>query len=363
MEITQDETTLNAMSRGGHEFVQFSQDPASGLRSIIALHSTRLGPSIGGVRMRLYTREADALGDALRLSRGMTYKAAAAGIRFGGAKTVVIADSPREKTHELLKALAGVIDRLGGRYIAAEDVGTDERDIAFMRQFTPHTTDPEDDGAYYTALGAFHAIRACLRHVTGDDGVSGKRVAIQGLGRTGWELATIVGDHGGSLIVADLDSARTAEAAHALNARVVAPGEILEASCDVLAPCALGGVIGTETVPRLACSAIAGTANDVLADEGAAEHLRVRGIAMAPDYVANAGGIIKAAADLDGMDEKAAQTQTARVYETTLAVLVAGAVNGTTPQEEANGLAKRVLERPPAGAGFFFPTPLETLSR
>jgi leucine dehydrogenase len=278
-----------------HEQVVFASDAASGLRAIIALHDTSLGPAAGGCRMWPYPDEQAALTDALRLSRGMTYKSAAADLDFGGGKAVIIGDPKADKTPELFQAFGRVIEGLGGRYITAEDVGTAPADMdqigATTRFVLGRTSGGSGDPSPMTARGVWLGIRAAVRHRLGTT-LNGIRVAVQGLGQVGYGVARLLREDGAELLVADLDPARVDRAVAELGARAVGVAEIVSADAEVLAPCALGGVINDETLPRLRCAVVAGAANNQLLEERHGVELHQRGILYAPDYVINAGGII-----------------------------------------------------------------------
>lgn len=286
-----------------HEQVVHVADPAGGLRAIIAIHSTALGSAIGGCRILPYADEASALRDVLRLSQGMTLKAAVAGVPFGGAKMVVMADAKRGKSRALLRAVGIAIERLGGRYITGEDVGTTVDDMAEIKTTTdyvmglPERLGGSGDPSPSTALGCFVGIQAAVRHRLGADSLDGIRVAVQGLGNVGWNLCLLLAGAGAKLVVTDVRTELVEKAIRTFKAEPVpSPDGICRADVDVFAPCALGAVIDDTTVPALKAVIVAGAANNQLADE--ARHgrmLRERGILYAPDYVINAGGMIQLA--------------------------------------------------------------------
>jgi leucine dehydrogenase len=286
-----------------HEQVVHVADAASGLRAIIAIHSTALGSAIGGCRILPYADEASALRDVLRLSQGMTLKAAVAGVPFGGAKMVVMADAKRGKSPALLRAVGTAIERLGGRYITGEDVGTTVDDMAEIKTATdyvmglPERLGGSGDPSPSTALGCFVGIQAAVRHRLGADSLEGIRVAVQGLGNVGWNLCRLLSHAGAKLTVTDVRTEPMEKAVRAFNAgRAPSPNDIHRADVEVFAPCALGAVINETTLPDLKAIIVAGAANNQLADE--VRHgrlLRERGILYAPDYVINAGGMIQLA--------------------------------------------------------------------
>jgi len=302
-------SVFNSTDFADHEQVVHASDPASGLRAIIAVHSTALGPAIGGCRIRSYADEAEALTDVLRLSRGMSLKAAIANVAFGGGKMVVMADPRRGKTPELMRAIGTAVDRLGGRYVTGEDVGTTVEDMALIRATTEHVMGlPESlggsgDPSPRTALGCFSGIKASVLYHLGKSELRGLRISVQGLGNVGWNLCRLLADAGAKLIVSDVRPEVVEQAVRSFGATLVSPDAIYAAEADVFAPCALGAVINDATGPALNVSIVAGAANNQLADEirhGAL--LRERGILYAPDYVINAGGMIQLALERAGLD-------------------------------------------------------------
>jgi leucine dehydrogenase len=290
-----------------HEQVVHASDPVTGMRAIIAVHSTVLGPAIGGLRIRAYEDEQAALTDVLRLSKGMTYKAAVAGVPFGGGKMVLLADPLRDKTPALLHAAARAIERLGGRYVTGEDVGSTVDDMAELKSVTryvmgaPEALGGSGDPSPRTALGCFEGIVAGVRHRLGSPDLRGIRVAVQGLGNVGWNLCRLLSEAGAQLVVTDVREELVARARDELAAEAIPPDAIYEAKVDVFAPCALGAVIDDDTLPVLNASIVAGGANNQLAEESRhGEQLRAHGILYAPDYVINGGGMIQLAKELAG---------------------------------------------------------------
>ena len=287
-----------------HERVIHVADEATGLRAIIAIHDRTLGPSVGGCRVYPYPTEDNALTDVLRLSKGMTYKTALAGLPFGGAKSVIIAD-PADKTPALIRAFGAAVDELKGQYWTGEDVNFGTADAEILASRTPYvlgrtkgqvnTGDPSP----FTAGGVFAAMKGALRHVYGSEDLSGRRVAIQGVGHVGFHLAELVIDAGGEVVVTDVRP-ESSDRAAMLGASVVEPDAIYEAECDVFAPCAMGGTVNDETIQQLKAGIVCGAANNQLATPEAGQALLNRGIAYAPDYVANAGGILNAFGDFTG---------------------------------------------------------------
>ncbi len=290
-----------------HDSIHCFEDPASGLRAIIAIHSTALGPAAGGCRRWIYASDDAALTDVLRLSRGMTYKNAVAGLPFGGGKAVILAGEQAPKSTALFEAFGRAVDSLQGRYITAEDVGISVDDMRIVRGKTPfvsglpqHGTGAGGDPSPWTALGVFHGIEAAVAARLGKDSLAGVTVAVQGVGHVGACLCSLLHDAGARLVVADVDSDKLRRLGEALPAEVVSPQDILFCDADVLAPCALGNVLNAATIPRIRAKVVAGAANNQLASAEDGARLTGRGILYAPDYVINAGGVISVAREYLG---------------------------------------------------------------
>lgn len=330
--------TMNSM---GHEQVVFCSDPASGLRSIIAVHDTTLGPGIGGVRMWPYPDDTAALTDVLRLSEGMTYKAAIAGVNFGGAKSVIIGDPAKDKTEALLRAHGRFVQSLGGRYIPGVDVGTSQPDMDVLASEAKRVFAGEQDPSPLTALGVLEAIRACVRDVFATETLRGRHVAIQGAGHVGEPLARLLAEEGAKLTIADIDPSRAESLASRIPATVVEPDRILGVSCDVLAPCALGAVIDDTTIPALRCRILAGGANNVLAETRHADALMEAGILFVPDYVANAGGLILLVGNWLGHEYEQTRSKVLAVGETTSALIETARKEGVNTLRAAERVAKQ----------------------
>ncbi len=282
-----------------HELVQLVRDRKSGLTAIIALHSTHLGPGAGGTRFWHYPQPDDALRDALRLSRGMSYKNAMAGLPMGGGKAVILADKARNKSPELIAAFGDAVEALGGRYVTAEDVGITEADMLAVSQRTGYVSGlPVADGEAggdpgpFTAMGIYHGIKAAVAHKLGSDSLKGVRVAVQGTGSVGGGVARLLHKDGARLTVADVDGDRAKALAKEVGGEAVAPEQIMSVACDVFSPNALGAILDDEGIGRLDCQIVAGGANNQLARPEHGPLLAERGILYAPDYVINAGGII-----------------------------------------------------------------------
>jgi leucine dehydrogenase len=287
------------MAGMGHERILFCSNPEVGLQAIIAVHSTVLGPGLGGVRMWPYQSMDEALTDVLRLSRGMTYKAAAAGLNLGGGKAVIVGDPKKDKSEALFRCFGQYVEELGGLYITAEDVGTDMEDMEVILTETRWVTGVAPahggggDPSPVTAFGVLQGIKAAARWQFGEASLADRSVAIQGLGSVGHHLASYLKEEGAKIFAADIDAETTERAREELGVEIVPPGEILEVPCDIVAPCALGAVLSESSIPRLRAKVVAGASNNQLADEerdGRALH--ERGILYAPDFVINAGGLI-----------------------------------------------------------------------
>jgi leucine dehydrogenase len=329
--------------------VVLCNDAASGLRAVIAIHSTALGPATGGLRMWPYESEDAAVLDALRLARGMTYKYAAAGVNLGGGKAVIIGDPRRDKTEALLRAMGRFIDQLGGEYLTGEDVGTTLADMEVIYTETDHVvTLPEHCGgvgdiAPATAAGAVAATRACARRAWGSADLTGRRVALQGLGAVGSGALPLLLAEGAEVVVADVDPAKVERAVKAHGVTAVAPGDIYGQDVDVFAPYALGGVINDQTIPQLKAKVVAGSANNVLAEDRHGEELQRRGIVYAVDYIANSGGTIL---DTDrlrkgGFNRDRAMANVGRIGDRIEEVFAIADADGVTYQQAADRLAER----------------------
>ncbi|HEV1993870.1 MAG TPA: Glu/Leu/Phe/Val dehydrogenase dimerization domain-containing protein [Candidatus Acidoferrum sp.] len=335
---------LKAMTAHDYEQVIAFQNRATGLRGFLTLHDTTLGPALGGVRIRTYTSEQEALTDSLRLSRAMTYKAAISGLPCGGGKTVILLDADL-KREAAFEALGRMIESLHGRYFCARDVGITDADlgaIARATRFVAREPSPElGDVSEHTARGVWQGMRACLERA----GIKGPaRVAIQGVGSVGRELARILRKQGMDLVVADVDAARAAEVAGETGARVVDAQEILYAPCDVLAPCALGGVINAESVPRLQCRIVCGSANNILATLEDGDALDRRGVLYGPDYLVNAGGLIRGA-EFFLLGRADSSASIAALYERTRGVLELARERGISTARAADQVAEARLKK------------------
>lgn len=345
--------TITPLHHPSHETVLRIEDPGAGLLGFIAVHSTVLGPAAGGLRMRDYGSEAEALVDVLRLSEGMSQKNAAAGLPLGGGKAVIMGD-PAGKTQAQLRAFAAAIDSLNGQYWTAEDMGMRPDDMATIREVTPYVAGLEagshasGDPSPITARGIFQSIRTVARHRFGAPELEGRRVAVQGLGHVGLELAVLLKAAGAHLIVSDVNAARAGQAAQWLGAEVVEPGAILSVKADILAPCAVGGILNAQTIADLRVEAVCGGANNQLATPADAGRLAERDILYAPDYIVNAGGIINVATEILSLPDRAGfvEEKLADTQATLEAVLEEAKRAGRTPVAVADEIvARRIAPR------------------
>ncbi|MFL5653407.1 MAG: Glu/Leu/Phe/Val family dehydrogenase [Ktedonobacteraceae bacterium] len=319
-----DNFIFDLMETYDYENIFFCQEKSLGLKAIIVVHDTTLGPAAGGLRMRPYETEVDALKDAVRLARGMTYKNAAAELPYGGGKCVVIADPKRDKTEGLLRALGRFINRLGGLYLTGVDVGTTVQDMEVMRMESPYVvTIPEalggpGDSAPATAFGIFQGIRACLREVYGSPLSQGRTVAVQGVGAVGKEVVRYLVETGAIVTIADIDQEKTSLLAAQYNVNVVQPEEIHRLDVDVYSPCAMGAVLNDRTIPELRCKIVCGSANNQLAEERHGDLLAQRDILYAPDYIVSAGGVISGVDSLNpgGFNRQRAMEKVSHIYKT-----------------------------------------------
>jgi leucine dehydrogenase len=316
------------MERYDYEQLVFCQDRQSGLKAIIAIHDTTLGPALGGTRMWTYESEEAAVEDALRLARGMTYKNAAAGLNLGGGKTVIIGDPRKDKSEALFRAFGRYIQGLNGRYITAEDVGTTVEDMDIIREETDFVTGispaygSSGNPSPITAYGVYRGMKAAAKEAFGTDSLEGKVVAIQGVGNVAYSLCRHLHDEGAKLIVTDINKEAVQRAVKEFSASMVEPNEIYGVECDIYAPCALGATINDQTIPRLKAKVIAGSANNQLKDPKHGDKIHEMGIVYAPDYVINAGGVINVADELHGYNRERALKKVETIYHNIEEVLV-----------------------------------------
>lgn len=311
---------------GEHEQVVFCHNKAVGLKAIIAIHNSTLGPALGGTRMWPYKNEQEALVDVLRLSKGMTYKAAVSGLHLGGGKAVIIGDSKTQKTEALFRAFGQFVNSLGGRYITAEDVGTSERDMENVYLETPWVTGiPKNfggggDPSPHTAHGVYMAIRASAQRQLKASSLKGLHIAVQGLGAVGSHLVDFLVADGAHVTVADIDAERVKRMIDKHGVKSTDPQSILATDCDILAPCALGAVINDETLPKLKCKVVSGGANNQLAEPRHGHALKELGILYCPDYVANAGGLMNVFVELEGYSPERVRAKTDSIYQNCMRV-------------------------------------------
>src|SRR5215207_1180885 len=350
-----DAAVTELMIERGHEQVVFVADAPSALRAVIAVHSTALGPSLGGIRFWRYPSERDAVVDVLRLSEAMSLKAAAAGLHQGGGKAVVLCDDPDEPRSEpLLQAMGRAIDELGGRYIAAEDVGATPRDMQVIASETTWVTGIDAPGGSgdpspMTAYGVLCSMQSVAEELDGDQSLAGKRVVVDGVGHVGSRLARLVVEAGARVAVADVNQERVDALVRELGAEPLALDRALEEPCDILSPCALGGALNEKTIPQLQCRAVCGAANNQLADADDDDALAARGILYAPDFVVNAGGIINLAEEFVGYDRDNARKRTAQIADTVRRVFDAAHAEGIPPGRAAEAMARRRIAEEGSG--------------
>lgn len=332
-----------------YEQVVFCHDRGSGLRAIVAVHSTRLGPALGGTRFYPYASEAEGLEDVLRLAKGMTYKAAAAGLDLGGGKAVIFGDPTRDKTEALLRAYARYVDALGGRYLTAEDVGTTQADMDLVRRETRFVTGVSrelggsGDPSAATGYGVLWAMKAVAQRLWGDTSLLGRHVAVAGVGKVGRALLGHLAEEGARATVADVTPAAVEWAVTEFGAEAVAVEKIHAVDCDIYAPCAMGAVLNATTIPELRCAAVVGSANNQLADGAASAALMGEaGVLYAPDFVANAGGLINIAEELapGGYKPDQAQAAVRRIFDTVTSVLKAAETESVSTAAAADRLAE-----------------------
>lgn len=331
--------------------VHVRRDAESGLAAIVAIHDSRLGPALGGSRFISYAHEELALVDALRLARGMTYKAAITGLPHGGGKSVIIRPSKAFDRTALFTEFGRFIENLGGRYITAEDSGTSVADMEIVRKQTRHVTGlpPKDGGggdpSPYTALGVRRGIEACVKHALGRSSLDGVRVSIQGVGHVGYYLAKELHTLGAKLTVSDIDLARTNRVREEFGATVVQNDQIFGQDVDVFAPCALGAVLDDGTIPQIRAKIIAGAANNQLAEPRHGDALQARGIVYGPDYAINAGGLVNVAQEYAGYDEKVSHEKVLRIYDTIFEIVERAKATGVSSDKVADQIVEEKLAK------------------
>jgi leucine dehydrogenase len=343
--------TLEKMYTMGHEEVVFFQDKSCGLKAIIAIHDTTLGPALGGTRMWQYSSEEDALIDVLRLSKGMTYKAAVSGLNLGGGKAVIIGDPKKDKSEALFRAFGRFIESLNGRYITAEDVNTSVDDIEHIFAETNYVTGVAQqyggsgNPAPYTALGVFRGIEASVTKAFGNRSLKGKTVAIQGVGSVGFELSKLLNEAGASIVYTDIGERGIQKMKESFpNAKFVSPNEIFSAACDIYAPCALGASVNDETISQMKCKIIAGAANNQLKEDRHGQIVKEKGIIYAPDYLINAGGLMNVSIEFEGWADSKSRRMIDTIYDKTLEVFRISDEQNIPVNKAADVMAEKRIE-------------------
>ena len=340
---------MKKLEKRGHEEVVFCQDRDTGLKAIVAIHNTTIGPALGGCRMWNYESEADALKDVLRLSRGMSYKAAIAGLNLGGGKAVIIGNSKKEKNEILFRSFGRFVQGLAGRYITAEDVGTSVKDMEWVRMETRYVTGisralgGSGDPSPVTALGTCSGIKAAVKKQLGKDSLNNLKICVQGLGHVGYHLCRYLHREGVKLVVTDINKDLIKRVVNEFDASVINRKDLYGADVDIYAPCALGATLNSQTIPKLKCSIVAGAANNQLKKED--EHstmLKNRGILYAPDYAINAGGLINVANEIEGYNRERAFTQAKEgIYDTLITIFNQAENDNVTTHMAALKVAKK----------------------
>ncbi|HET6396434.1 MAG TPA: Glu/Leu/Phe/Val dehydrogenase dimerization domain-containing protein [Pseudoxanthomonas sp.] len=340
---------FETLATSGHEQVVFCNNPDAGLKAIVAVHNTVLGPALGGVRMRPYANEADAVRDVLRLSRTMTYKNALAGLNVGGGKAVILGDPKSDKSEALFRAFGRNVDALGGRYITAEDVGTDVNDMELIYLETEYVTGVHQvhggsgDPAPFTAYGTLQGLMATLQRKFGHEEVGKVSIAVQGLGHIGMELVKLLRERGAKLFVADLDAGLVDRAVSEYGVEAVACSDIYDVPADVFAPCAMEGAIDEKVLDRLKAKVVCGSANNQLASHAIGDELHRRGILYAPDYAVNAGGVMNVSLEIDGYNRERAMRLIRSIYHNVGRIFDLSEREGISPQYAADRIAEARL--------------------
>ncbi|MEE3806100.1 Glu/Leu/Phe/Val dehydrogenase [Lysinibacillus fusiformis] len=339
------------MEKYDYEQLVFCQDEASGLKAVIAIHDTTLGPALGGARMWTYASEENAIEDALRLARGMTYKNAAAGLNLGGGKTVIIGDPFKDKNEEMFRALGRFIQGLNGRYITAEDVGTTVSDMDLIHEETNYVTGispafgSSGNPSPVTAYGVYRGMKAAAKEAFGSDSLEGLKVSVQGLGNVAYKLCEYLHNEGAKLVVTDINQAAIDRVVNDFDAIAVAPDEIYAQEVDIFSPCALGAILNDETIPQLKAKVIAGSANNQLKDSRHGDYLHELGIVYAPDYVINAGGVINVADELYGYNRERAMKRVDGIHDSIEKIFAISKRDGIPTYVAANRLAEERIAR------------------
>jgi leucine dehydrogenase len=343
-----DDGLFELIGEHGHEQLSLWSEPETGYRGVVAIHNTILGPALGGTRMWAYENDLEALIDVLRLSRGMTYKAAVAGLNLGGGKSVIVADPNVKDRADIFRAHGRHVQSMCGRYITAEDVGTSPSDMEFVREETEYVVGlagRSGDPSPVTALGVYRGMQACAKTRWGSDSLSGKTVTVQGVGHVGYHLCKHMHDEGALLVVTDIEDDRIKRVVDEFGATAVGADEIYGVEADIFAPCALGAIINDDTLQVLKVEIVAGAANNVLDEERHGDVLHERGILYAPDYAVNAGGLINVNAEVEGWDLERSHRKASEIYDTILKIVQIADDQGIPTYRAADRLAEdRIAE-------------------
>jgi len=339
------------VSTTNHEQIVFCNDNATGLKAIIAIHNTVLGPGLGGTRMWNYASEQEALTDVLRLSRGMTYKAAISGLNLGGAKAVIIGDATKDKSEALMRKFGRFIENLNGKYITAEDVGTTTKDMEYVNMETdsvaglPESMGGGGDPSPVTAYGVYMGMKASAKKAYGSDSLKGKKIAVQGIGKVGMHLVGLIHKEGAQIYVADINESNLAHAANQFKAEIVSGEDMYTMGMDIFAPCALGAILNTQNIENLSCDIVAGAANNQLLDDDIhGNMLKNKGILYAPDFLINAGGLINVYSEVIGYNRENAMRDTENIYGTTLNIYNLAEAENIHTQKAATALAQKRID-------------------
>jgi leucine dehydrogenase len=339
---------FKSMGRYGHEQVLFTREESAGYFGIIAIHDTTLGPALGGCRLWNYESEEEALIDVLRLSLGMTYKAAVAGLNLGGGKSVIIGDPEAKRREMIFRAHGRAVETLKGRYITAEDVGTSVEDMDYVHMETEHVVGiagRSGDPSPVTAYGTYRGMKACALELYGNDSLKGKSVTIQGVGHVGYYLCENLAAEGAKLFVSDIHDDKVGRCVEDFGAEAVTADEIYDVDAEIFAPCALGAIVNSDTIPRLKCKIIAGAANNQLATKDDAKAVQERGILYAPDYVINAGGLINVYSELADWSTERSKRKAGEIYQTLIEVFELAREEKLTTAEAADRIAQRRIDK------------------
>lgn len=351
VELKKDKSVFGQISEYNHEKVVFCHDHETGLKAIIGIHNTVLGPALGGTRMWAYASEAEAIDDVLRLSRGMTYKAAISGLNLGGGKAVIIGDAKKDKSEALMRRYGRFVKNLNGAYITAEDVGTTTKDMEYIKMETDHVAGlPESmggsgDPSPVTAYGTYMGMKAAAKKAYGSDSLEGKKISVQGVGHVGGYLVELLAKENAQIFITDIYEDRLRDISSKYKAKVVGMDEIYDLDVDIYSPCALGGTVNDDTINRLKCQIIAGSANNQLREETVhGPALVKKGILYAPDFLINAGGLINVYSELQGYNRESAYAQTERIYGYTLDIFDKSENEGIHTQLAATKMAEQRIQ-------------------